>query len=94
MWGEYAFSHKGGLHASAIAKDPTTYEHIDPNIVGNKRNIVISEQSGRSNVLSQLKDLDIDIDSDTIDKIVSLIKEKQFEGYSYDGAIASFEVFS
>ena len=90
--GEYAFSHKGGLHASAVAKDVSTYEHIDPQIVGNNRNIVISDQSGKSNVQAQLKDLGIDTDSQTIEKIVNLIKDKQFEGYSYDGALASFEI--
>ena len=90
--GDYAFSHKGGLHVSAIAKDPSTYEHIDPKVVGNIRNIVISDQAGRSNVNSQLEDLNIKTDNKTIEKIVNIIKEKQFEGYSYDGALASFEI--
>ncbi len=90
--GEYAFSHKGGLHASAIVKDPSTYEHVSPDIVGNSRNIVISDQSGKSNVQSQLEDLNIEVDKKMITKIVNLIKEKQFEGFSYDGALASFEM--
>ena len=90
--GEYAFSHKGGLHASAINKDVKTYEHIDPKIVGNIRNIVISEQAGKSNVQSQLRDLNIKVNDHTVKKIVNLIKDKQFEGYSYDAALASFEV--
>ena len=90
--GEFAFSHKGGLHVSAIVKDAKTYEHIDPKIVGNTRNIVISDQSGKSNVQSQLSDLKIKVDDKTISKIVNIVKEKQFEGYSYDGALASFEI--
>ena len=90
--GDYAFSHKGGLHASAIKKDPKTYEHIDPELVGNIRNIVISDQAGKSNVQSQLKDLGIDVDDSVITKIVNTVKDKQFDGYSYDGAIASFEI--
>jgi len=90
--GDYAFSHKGGLHASAIKKDPTTYEHIDPKLVGNIRNIVISDQAGKSNVQSQLKDLGIDADDNIVGKIVNIVKEKQFDGYSYDGALASFEI--
>ena len=90
--GDYAFSHKGGLHASAISKDTSTYEHIDPRVVGNIRNVVISDQAGRSNVQSQLDDLGIDVNDETIVKIVNLIKEKQFDGYSYDGALASFEI--
>ena len=90
--GDYAFSHKGGLHASAIKKDPKTYEHIDPELVGNTRNIVISDQAGKSNVQSQLKDLGIDVEDNIIGKIVNTVKEKQFDGYSYDGALASFEI--
>ncbi|PPR43689.1 MAG: hypothetical protein CFH21_00696, partial [Alphaproteobacteria bacterium MarineAlpha5_Bin11] len=78
--------------ASAISKDPSTYEHIDPRIVGNTRNIIISDQAGRANVLSQLEDLKINVSKETVEKIVSLVKEKQFEGYSYDGALASFEI--
>ena len=80
------------MHASAIVKDPSTYEHVSPDIVGNSRNIVISDQSGKSNVQSQLEDLNIEVDKKMITKIVNLIKEKQFEGFSYDGALASFEM--
>ena len=90
--GEYAFSHKGGLHASAMAKDSSTYEHIRPELIGNTRNIVISDQSGKANVQSQLQDLKINVSDKTVGKIVNLVKDKQFEGYSYDGALASFEI--
>ncbi len=90
--GDYAFSHKGGLHVSAISKNPTTYEHIDPKTVGNNRNIVISDQAGRSNIQSQLNDIDIKVNNDVSKKILDIIKKKEFEGYSYDGALASFEI--
>ena len=52
--GASAFSHKGGLHVSAVKKDPKTYEHIDPKLIGNHRNIIVSNQAGRSNILSRL----------------------------------------
>ena len=72
--GENAFSHKGGLHVSAINKDPKTYEHIDPKIVGNTRKIVISDQSGRSNIISLLNTVGINPDEHK-DKLDFLIKE-------------------
>ena len=90
--GENAFSHKGGLHASAVAKDPSTYEHIDPELVGNSRNVIISDQAGKANLISQLNKLKIDIDSEKINQILELIKQKEAEGFSYDTALASFEL--
>ena len=90
--GENAFSHKGGLHASAVAKDPRTYEHIDPELVGNSRNVIISDQAGKANLLSQLNKLSIKIDNDQINQILELIKQKEAEGFSYDVALASFEL--
>ena len=62
--GASAFAHKGGLHASAVNKDPKTYEHIEPSIVGNQRQIVISEQSGKSNIISKLKSAGISVNED------------------------------
>ena len=90
--GVYAFSHKGGLHASAVEKNPRTYEHIDPEIVGNTRNVIISAQSGKSNILNQLKRMSIELDKDKISNLLSTIKQKEYEGFSYDTALASFEV--
>ena len=90
--GENAFSHKGGLHASAVAKDPSTYEHIDPQLVGNSRNVIISDQAGKANLLSQIKKLSIKIDNEQINQILELIKQKEAEGFSYDVALASFEL--
>ena len=92
--GASAFAHKGGLHASAVNKDPKTYEHIEPSIVGNQRQIVISEQSGKSNIISRLKSAGISVNEDdqSIQKILDRVKEREFTGYTYDGADASFEL--
>ena len=94
--GAAAFSHKGGLHVSAVQKDPKTYEHIDPAEVGNTRNIVVSDQSGRSNILSRLKTIGIEIEEDDIKikKLLEEVKDREFIGYSYDGADASFELLA
>ena len=94
--GASAFSHKGGLHVSAVQKDPKTYEHIDPELVGNHRNIVVSDQAGKSNILSRLKKYGIKIDSKDpkILKILEEVKDREFSGYSYDGADASFELLA
>ena len=92
--GESAFAHKGGLHVSAIAKDPSTYEHIDPSLVGNRRHVVVSDQAGRSNVLSRLADIGVELDAKDkrVNRLLELVKEREYEGYSYDGAEASFEL--
>ena len=94
--GESAFAHKGGLHVSAVEKDPRTYEHIDPALVGNERTIVMSDQAGRSNVISQLRDAGIVVDPKhpKIPELLDLVKTREYEGYSYDGAEASFELLA
>ena len=94
--GAAAFSHKGGLHVSAVQKDPKTYEHISPESVGNNRNIVISDQSGKSNIISRLKTININIDENDpkIKKLLDEVKDREFIGYSYDGADASFELLA
>ena len=94
--GEAAFSHKGGLHVSAVQKDPRTYEHIEPESVGNHRHIVVSDQAGRANVLVRLADMGLEIDpkDERIDRLVDAMKEKEHQGYSYDGAEASFELLA
>jgi len=94
--GASAFSHKGGLHVSAVQKDPKTYEHIDPKLVGNHRNIIVSNQAGKSNILSRLEKYGIKIDSKDpkILKILEEVKDREFSGYSYDGADASFELLA
>ena len=94
--GASAFSHKGGLHVSAVQKDPKTYEHIDPSIVGNVRNIVVSDQSGKSNIITRLNSIGIDFkeNDSKIKKLLDEVKDREFIGYSYDGADASFELLA
>jgi len=92
--GESAFAHKGGLHVSAVEKNPRCYEHIPPEVVGNRRHVVVSDQAGRSNILARFRELGIAIDSDNpkVQSLVDLVKTREFEGYAYDGAEASFEL--
>ena len=94
--GAAAFSHKGGLHVSAVQKNPKTYEHINPEEVGNTRNIIVSDQAGKSNILSRLKTIGIDIKENDpkIKKLLEEVKDREFIGYSYDGADASFELLA
>jgi len=94
--GDSAFAHKGGLHVSAVEKDPRTYEHIDPALVGNRRHIVVSDQAGRSNILARFRELDMNIDGDDerLGALVEKVKAREFEGYAYDGAEASFELLA
>ncbi len=91
--GSAAFAHKGGLHASAVVKDPTAYEHINPELVGNRRHIIVSNQSGKSNIRDSLKKINIENFSESkINDLLETIKEREFQGWTYDGADASFEL--
>lgn len=94
--GSSAFAHKAGLHASAILKDPTTYEHIDPAQVGNRRVIPMSNQAGQSNLRRRLAEAGIEVpDKDpAMARILDRIKARESEGYSYDTAQASFELLA
>ncbi|WP_299191185.1 citramalate synthase [uncultured Litoreibacter sp.] len=93
--GASAFAHKAGLHASAILKDPTTYEHIDPSVVGNTRIIPMSNQAGQSNLRKRLAEMGLkDIDKSALPRILDRIKEAEDKGYSYDTAQASFELLA
>ena len=94
--GSAAFAHKGGLHVSAVMKDPRTYEHVPPETVGNRRHIVVSDQSGRANVLALMADTGLEIDPDhpKLPRLVEEVKSREFEGYTYDGAEASFELLA
>ncbi|MBM3597241.1 MAG: citramalate synthase [Alphaproteobacteria bacterium] len=94
--GESAFAHKGGLHVSAVEKDPRTYEHVPPETVGNRRHIVVSDQSGRSNILARFREIGIEIDpkNPKVNRLVELVKDREFDGYAYDGAEASFELLA
>ncbi|MFP1644862.1 citramalate synthase [Pontitalea aquivivens] len=92
--GASAFAHKAGLHASAILKDPSTYEHIDPALVGNTRLIPMSNQAGQSNLRARLAAAGIDVDpkDPRLARILEVVKEREDQGYAYDGAQASFEL--
>ncbi|OOY20799.1 citramalate synthase [Thioclava sp. DLFJ5-1] len=94
--GASAFTHKAGLHASAILKNPDTYEHIDPAVVGNTRLIPMSNQAGQSNLRARLKGMGIEVakDDPRLARILDLIKEREDQGYAYDGAQASFELLA
>lgn len=93
--GGSAFAHKAGLHASAILKDPSTYEHINPELVGNERIIPMSNQAGQSNLKKRLAEAGLkDFDSQTLSSILKKVKEKEDCGYSYDTAQASFELLA
>ena len=94
--GSAAFAHKGGLHISAVERDPKSYEHIDPKEIGNERVLVVSNQSGKSNIFNKLKKLKINLnskDKKVID-FLETIKKQEFLGYAYDGAEASFELLA
>lgn len=92
--GSSAFAHKAGLHASAILKDPQTYEHIDPSVVGNERIIPMSNQAGQSNLKKRLMDagLEINKEDSRLSEILNAIKDREDRGYAYDSAQASFEL--
>jgi len=93
--GKSAFAHKGGIHVSAVLKDASLYEHIEPDVVGGQRRVLISDLSGKSNILYKTKELGIDLDrngADHLRNLVQRIKKLEFEGYQFDGAEASFEL--
>ena len=94
--GASAFAHKAGLHASAIAKDPTTYEHIDPTLVGNSRIVPMSNQAGQSNLRERLLQAGLEVEKGdpALSRILDRIKEMESRGYSYDTAQASFELLA
>ncbi len=94
--GSSAFAHKAGLHASAIIKDPSTYEHIDPASVGNARIIPMSNQAGQSNLIRRLADAGITVEKGdpALGRILDEIKTREADGYSYDTAQASFELLA
>ncbi len=92
--GNNAFAHKGGIHVSAVRKDARTYEHIQPDLVGNKRVFSISELSGKSNVLEKAREWGIDDqdNSTSVQDLLGRVKEMELEGYVFEGAEASFEL--
>ena len=94
--GASAFATKAGIHASALAKDPRTYEHVTPESVGNQRAILVSDQAGRSNLLSELNRLGIEADPNDprLTRLLDIVKEREAQGYAYEAADASFELLA
>ena len=94
--GDSAFATKAGIHASAIMKDPATYEHVAPDSVGNKRKVLVSEQAGRSNVLAELERIGLKVDKDDarIGRLLEIVKDREALGYAYEAADASFELLA
>ncbi len=94
--GESAFATKAGIHASAIVKDPETYEHIKPESVGNERRLLVSKQAGRSNVLAALDRMGLDVlrDDARIGTLLEEVKARESAGYAYEAAEASFELLA
>ncbi|QDY98891.1 citramalate synthase [Nitratireductor mangrovi] len=94
--GASAFATKAGIHASALLKEPQTYEHVPPEAVGNRRRVMVSDQGGKSNFIAELKRRGIEVakDDPRLDTLISLVKEREATGYAYEGADASFELLA
>jgi 2-isopropylmalate synthase len=94
--GESAFATKAGIHASAIMKEPATYEHVAPETVGNRRKLLVSDQSGRSNVLAELERIGLVVDKDDprVIRLLDEVKDREAIGYAYEAADASFELLA
>lgn len=94
--GASAFATKAGIHASAVLKDPRTYEHVPPETVGNARRVLVSDQAGKSNILAELERLGVTVDKDDprVLRLLEAVKDKEAHGYAYEGADASFELLA
>jgi 2-isopropylmalate synthase len=94
--GDSAFATKAGIHASAIMKEPKTYEHVAPESIGNQRRLMVSDQAGKSNVLAELDRIGLKIDKDDprILRLLEVMKEREAIGYAYEAADASFELLA
>ncbi len=94
--GATAFATKAGIHASAIMKEPETYEHVNPELTGNHRQMLVSDQAGKSNLLSELERIGIVVEKTDkrLDALLREVKEREAAGYAYDGADASFELLA
>jgi 2-isopropylmalate synthase len=94
--GENAFATKAGIHASAILKDPATYEHVTPEAIGNRRKVMVSDQAGRANVLAELDRIGLKVKKDDprITTLLEEVKRREAAGYAYESADASFELLA
>ncbi len=91
--GESAFAHKGGIHVSAINKSSKTYEHIKPELVGNTQNVIVSDLSGKSNIVNKAKKFGITLSDEEIHKVLQEIKNLENKGFQFDAADASLKIF-
>jgi len=94
--GASAFATKAGIHASAIVKEPKTYEHVPPETVGNRRKVMVSDQGGKANFIAELgrRGIDVPKDDRRLDALIAVVKDREAEGYAYEGADASFELLA
>jgi 2-isopropylmalate synthase len=90
--GHTAFSHKAGLHASALAKAPDMYQHIDPDDVGNRQRLVVSELAGRSNIVLKAKELGVEVTDTQARQVLAEVKRRESQGWTYEAADASFDL--
>ena len=90
--GRNAFAHKGGMHVAAVAADPATFEHLDPDVVGNRRELLISELSGKGTVHARARDAGLELEEGQANHVVERVKELEHRGYHYEAADGSFEL--
>jgi 2-isopropylmalate synthase len=90
--GKHAFAHKAGLHAAGVRADSQTFEHVDPAVVGNSRDVLISELSGRGTIVEKARDAGISADEDFAERVVERVKELEHEGFQFEAADGSFEL--
>ena len=90
--GANAFAHKGGMHVAGVSADPATFEHVDPAAVGNAREVLISELSGKGTVMQRAKDTGVDLDPATAARVVERVKQLEHEGFHFEAADGSFEL--
>jgi 2-isopropylmalate synthase len=90
--GRNAFAHKGGMHVAGVSADPTTFEHIAPEVVGNRRELLVSELSGKGTVQARARDAGLELDDTTAGRVVDRVKELEHRGYHYEAADGSFEL--
>jgi 2-isopropylmalate synthase len=90
--GRNAFAHKGGMHVAGVAADPTTFEHVDPTVVGNRREVLVSELSGKGTVHTRARDAGINLDDGSAARVIERVKQLEHRGYHYEAADGSFEL--
>jgi 2-isopropylmalate synthase len=90
--GKNAFAHKGGMHVAGVNEDPATFEHVDPDLVGNRRELLVSELSGRGTVRARADDVGLAVDDPTVQRVIERVKELEHAGYHFEAADGSFEL--